>query len=95
MELIVRKLRGGMDSKQEILGVPAMARWVKNLIAVAWVTLEVQFQFPAWSCGLKDLCHSSGLDSIPGLGTCICLECGYKIKLKNKQTKRPQETLKF
>ena len=31
-----------------------MAQWVKNLIAVAWVTVEVQVQSLAWWSGLKD-----------------------------------------
>ena len=29
-------------------------QWVKNLIAVAWVTVEVQIWSPAWHSGLKD-----------------------------------------
>ena len=32
-----------------------MAQWVKNLTAVAWVTVEVQVQSPAHCSGLKDL----------------------------------------
>ena len=32
-----------------------MAQWIKNLIAVAWVAMEVQVPSPAWHSGLKDL----------------------------------------
>ena len=43
------------DTKTENSGVPTMAQWVKNLTAVAWVTVEVQVQSPAHCSGLKDL----------------------------------------
>ena len=35
------------------IGVPAMVQWVKNLILVAWVTVEVQVSSPAQQPGLK------------------------------------------
>ena len=41
--------------KIHCLGVPAMAHWVKNLTAVAWVTAEVRVQSLARCSGLKDL----------------------------------------
>ena len=31
-----------------------MAQWVKNLTAVAWVTVEAQVRSLAWHSGLKD-----------------------------------------
>ena len=37
------------------LGVPAVAQWVKNSTAVAWVTAEVQVLSLARHSGLKDL----------------------------------------
>ena len=40
--------------KQEI-EVVAVAQWVKNPTAVAWVTVEVQVHSLAQSSGLKDL----------------------------------------
>ena len=36
-------------------GVPAVAQWVKNLTAVARVTVKVWVRSPAWYSGLKDL----------------------------------------
>ena len=41
--------------KKIILGVPAVARWVKNPTAVAWVTDEMQVLSLARCNGLKDL----------------------------------------
>ena len=38
-----------------ILGVPAAAQWVKNLTAVAQVTVEARVQSLARRSGLKDL----------------------------------------
>ena len=35
------------------LGVPAVAQWVKNLIAVAWVAAEAQVQSLAQHSGLR------------------------------------------
>ena len=36
-------------------GVPTVAQWVKNLSAVARVSVEVQVPSPAQYSGLKDL----------------------------------------
>ena len=67
-----------------------MAQWVKNLTAVARVATEVQVRSPAWYSELKGcgvgrqlqvqfIGCSYGLDSIPGMGTSICLGCSHKI----------------
>ena len=65
------------------IGVPTVAQWVKNLIAVAGVAAEVLVWSPARHSGLKepawlqryDIGHSCGSDSIPGPGTSIGLRC--------------------
>ena len=49
--------------------VPAVAQWVKNPTAVAWVTAEAQVQCLTQHCCSCGLSHSCGLDSIPGLET--------------------------
>ena len=41
--------------KRFVFRVPAAAKWVKNLTAVAQVTVEVQVQSPAWCTGLTNL----------------------------------------
>ena len=41
-----------INNSQEI---PTVEQWVKNPIAVAWVTMEVQIWSLAWPSGLKDL----------------------------------------
>ena len=40
---------------EKVLGVPAVAQWVKNLTAVARETVKVWVRSPAWYSGLKDL----------------------------------------
>ena len=79
---------------QTLIGVPAMEQWVKNLSAVAEVTVEVQVWSLALSSGLKDptvpqpqLGCSSSLDSVLGLGTSICRKCSHKKKKKKKPKK--------
>ena len=41
------------DTDLTSVGVPTVAQWVKNLTAVAWVTVEVQVQ-SSWCSGLED-----------------------------------------
>ena len=67
-----------------VLGLPAVAQWVKNLTAVAQVSAEAQVQSPGPCSGLKDpvwllLWHRSscGLDSVPGTGTSMCCRCSH------------------
>lgn len=36
-------------------GVPAVAKWIKNLTAVAWVAVEVRVPSLVLHIGLKDL----------------------------------------
>ena len=66
-----------------ILGVPAKAKWIKNLTAVAQVAVEAWVWFPVQCSGLKDLpqlqlrCSS---DSISELETSISHGCDHKKK---------------
>ena len=43
------------EFKNVFSGVPTVAQWVKNLSAVARVSVEVQVPSPAQYSGLKDL----------------------------------------
>ena len=79
------KFNCNLHFTNNIQGVPAVTRWIKNTIAVAHVTAEVQVRSPAHLSGLKDptllhLQHRSDCDSdsIPGPGTSIYLGCGHK-----------------
>jgi len=58
--------------------VPTAVQWVKNLTAVAQITVEGQVQPLAQHRGLKiQCCCSFGLDSVPGPETSICLGCSH------------------
>ena len=81
-------------------GVIAMAQWVKNLTAVAWVAAEVLFQSLVQSSGLRIQCCCSysivcncGLDLIPGLRTSIC--CGATITFKRKMLPPKYKVVRF
>ena len=77
-------------------GVPTVAHWVKNPIAVAQVARRQEFTSPVqWVKGsgrscVIGLCCSCSSDSIPGPGTSICCRCGgvrgWGQKQTNKQT---------
>ena len=63
-----------------------MAQWVKNLTAMAEVTVKVQVRFPTQRRGLKDpALPRCGLDSILGPGTSMCHGCGHKKTKKKKK----------
>ena len=74
-------------SKNGYWGVPAVAQWVKNPTAVAWVIAELRILSPAQCSGLSirhcysyGIVHHCGSDSVPGPGTSICHRCSQKIK---------------
>ena len=69
-----------------------MAQWVKNLTAVAQVTVEVWIRSPAQCSRLKDLaCHrcgiscSYGLDSVPGPGISMCSDTAIDLKKEEEE----------
>ena len=66
--------------------VPAMAQWVKNPIAAAWVTAEAQVPSLAWCSGLKDLVSAS----IPSLGISIYSEYSHKKIIISAKTMFPE-----
>ena len=49
---MLQKYSKGKDKFND--GVPALAQWVKDPTAVAWVTAEVWVQSSVWRCGVKD-----------------------------------------
>ena len=64
-------------------GVSAVAQWVKNPTAAAWVTAEVWVPSQAQRNGLKIWhCHRSGP------GTFMCLGCGHKLKKEEGEGKK-------
>ena len=69
--------------KNELLGVPIVLQWVKNLTAAAQVAVK------AWVCSLTPV-QWVKKDSIPGLGTFICFRCSYKTK-QNKTKERKEK----
>ena len=63
-------------------GVPAVAQWVNDPMAAAWVAAEAWIRSPAQHSGLRIWdCHSCGggrscgSDSIPSLGTSTGCKC--------------------
>ena len=65
-----------------IWGVPTVMQEAKNLTAGAQVAVDlipglVQWVKGIWCCQSCGVGHSCGLDSIPGLGTSICLGYGH------------------
>ena len=60
-------------------GVPAVAQWVKNPTAAAWVSAETGIRSPALHRGLKDmgLPHCSS-HSVPGPGISIAMGAAIK-----------------
>ena len=78
-----------------MVGEFSLAQSVKNLDAAALVAVELWVRSPAWRSGLR-ICHccscgidhNNGLDSVPGLGTSICCQCGHKNKMK--ENKKPR-----
>ena len=80
--------------KRNTTGVPAVAQWVKDLMATAQIAMEALVLFLAQRSGLRiRRCHSYGagqscsLDVIPGPGTAICHTCGPNRKEKKKKKK--------
>ena len=69
MGLYTKDVEG--QNKNHLLGVPAVAQWVKNPAPAAQVTPEVHVRSPAQGSGLKgcgscSVGHSCGSDWIPG-----------------------------
>lgn len=48
-----RKEKAHFRVKNQISGVLAVAQWIKNLNARAWVAVEAQVQSRAWGRGLR------------------------------------------
>ena len=70
-------------TKEYTLGVPTVAKWVKNMTAVAGVAAEARVQSLAYTVG-----QSCSSDSVPGPGTYICHKDGHKIKKRKIQVKK-------
>ena len=73
--------KGRLVLLKDLTGVPAMAQWVENPTATAWVATKHRFDPQPGTVGLRiQHVHSCSLDSFCGLGTSICHGCGHKKK---------------
>ena len=80
------------NQKNHALGVPTMARWIKNPATVAWITVEVWVWPLAWNSGLKDpalpqlWCRLAAAAQIQPLAQELPCAVGAAIKIFLKST---------